>query len=311
MYKKMYGFSESPFNMTPNSRFFFQSARHTEALSTLVYAIRERKGFVVITGDVGAGKTTVCRALLNQLDTQTETALVTNTHLSAKDLLFTILDDFGVEYKPGSKARLLAQLNNYLITQIQEDKNVVLIIDEAQNLSASVLEEVRMLSNLETEHEKLIQIILLGQPELKDTLASNRLRQLRQRIAVFYHLPPLGPEDTRAYILHRLRVASSSDRQYFTDEAINLVYRFSQGVPRLINQICDSALLSGYIYGAEMIDEKIMQEVIKESPIAQIEEINKKTQKKMDDLGQESSNSQFLNMQISDVPVTKIETSFQ
>jgi len=270
MYYKFYGFNEAPFNLTPNSRFFFSSSKHTEALSTLIYAISERKGFVVITGDIGSGKTTVCRALINQLNGKTQTALITNTHMSGKDLLMTILDDFEVEYKSGSKSKLHSQLNQYLIEQLRNDNNVVLIIDEAQNLTPSVLEEIRMLSNLETENEKLIQIIFLGQPELKKKLALSRLEQLRQRIAVYYELKPLNEEDTRKYVYHRLKVASGTDRKYFTDEAMNLIYKFSQGVPRLVNQICDSALLSGYIYELEQVDEKILIEVIGESPMTQI-----------------------------------------
>jgi len=276
MYKAHFGFQESPFNMTPNPRFFFQSAKHTEALSTLTYAIQQRKGFVVITGEIGSGKTTVCRTLLNQLDNKTETALITNTHLSAKDLLATALEDFGVEYKPGSKARLLSQMNQYLIEQLTLDRNVVLIIDEAQNLSPSVLEEVRMLSNLETEQEKLIQIIFLGQPQLKDLLSLPRLEQLRQRIAVYYHLAPLSREDSDHYIRHRLKIASNSDKTFFTEAALEKVYEFSGGVPRLINQICDSALLSGFIYGQNVVDGNIVEEVIEESPMTQLKFSSKK-----------------------------------
>lgn len=270
MYNKFYGFQETPFNLTPNSRFFFESTKHAEALSTLIYAIKQRKGFVVITGEIGSGKTTVCRTLLNHLDSQTETALITNTHISGKDLLSTILEDLNVEHQPGSKSRLLSQLNHYLIEQLRRDKNVVLIIDEAQNLSSSVMEEIRMLSNLETENEKLIQIVFLGQPELKKKLALDRLEQLRQRIAVFYHLAPLDAEDTKKYILHRLKVACGSDQQFFTDAALDMIYEFSRGVPRLVNQICDSALLSGYIYETKLLDEKILSEVIRESPMTQI-----------------------------------------
>lgn len=289
MYNKFYGFQEAPFNLTPNSRYFFESIRHLEALSTLIYAIEHRKGFVVITGDIGSGKTTVCRTLLNKLNTRTKTALITNTHMSGKDLLCTILEDLEVDYIPGSKARLLAQLNSFLIEQLRNDCNVVLIVDEAQNLTTSVLEEIRMLSNLETENEKLIQIILLGQPELKEKLASNRLEQLRQRIAVFYHLIPLDIEDTKRYVRHRLKVASASQKEFFTEKALELVFDFSGGVPRLINQICDSALLSGYIYGLDMVDEKVLAEVITESPITQIAGGRPKLIKKMDDAEKEKT----------------------
>ena len=270
MYYKFFGFKEAPFNMTPNSRFFFESTKHTEALSTMIYAVEERKGFVVITGDIGSGKTTVCRTLLNKLNATTQTALITNTHLSGKDVLCNILDDLEVEYTPGSKSMLLSRLNLYLIEQLRNDQNVVVIIDEAQNLTPSVLEEVRMLSNLETENEKLIQIILLGQPELKKKLALPKLEQLRQRIAVFYHLAPLTKEETKNYILYRLKIASGSDRQYFTAEALNEIHHFSKGVPRLINSICDSALLNGFIYEKNIIDGALMREVIHESPTMQI-----------------------------------------
>ena len=202
----------------------------------------------------------------------------------------SILDDLDVEYNPGSKARLLSQLNNHLIEQIRVDKNVVLIIDEAQNLTPSVLEEVRMLSNLETDNEKLLQIIFLGQPELKKKLALNKLEQLRQRIAVFYHLSPLDFEDTKKYILHRLKVAGAPKREYFTDEAICRVYAFTKGVPRMINQICDSALLSGFIDGKNAIDAAIIEEVIQESPTMQIKNQSKEIIDKLDQIELEDLN---------------------
>jgi len=271
MYNEFYGFTESPFNMTPDSRFFFESAKHTEALSTLLYAIQERKGFVVVTGEIGSGKTTVCRTVLNRLGADIEFALVTNTHLGAKDLLSTILEDLGVEHNPGSKARLLSRLNAYLIGRLHEDKNVVLIIDEAQNLKPSVLEEVRMLSNLETESEKLIQIVFLGQPELKKKLALPRLEQLRQRIAVYFHLMPLSTQDAVAYIRHRLKIAcGNTEKELFTEQAMQIAAEFSNGVPRIINQVCDSALLSGYVKDQPVVDADLMEEVVSESPLAQI-----------------------------------------
>ena len=270
MYHKFYGFSEPPFNLTPNSKYFFSSAKHTEALSTLLYAVNERKGFVVLTGEIGSGKTTICRALLNQLDNKTQTALITHTHMSGKDLLISILDELEVEYTAGSKAKLHSQLNHYLIDQLRRNQNVVLIIDEAQNLTPSVLEEVRMLSNLETENEKLIQIVFIGQPELKGKLALGRLEQLRQRIAVYFHLSPLSYEETQEYIYHRLKVASGNDQKFFTEEAVELICEFSKGVPRLINQICDSALLTGYLYETKRIESRIVREVINESPMTQI-----------------------------------------
>jgi general secretion pathway protein A len=267
MYNKFFGFKENPFNLTPNSRFFFASHKHTEALDSLVYAINQRKGFVVITGEIGSGKTTVCRTLLSRLDRHTQVALITNTHLNSKDLLMMVMEDLGIEFSNGSKSTLLSQLNSYLIDQIKQDNNVVLIIDEAQNLKPAVLEEIRMLSNLETETEKLIQIILLGQPELKEKLALSRLEQLRQRIAVYFHLSPLTEAETTEYVLHRLKIASGSDHPYMTEEALNLVYQFSNGVPRLINQICDNAFLTGYVSEKPVIDGRIMKEVIEEAPM--------------------------------------------
>ena len=276
MYNNFYGFKENPFNLTPNSRFFYPSDKHVEALDSLAYAINQRKGFVVITGEIGSGKTTVCRTLLSRLDKHTQVALVTNTHLSSKDLLMTVMEDFGIEFQLGSKSKLLSQLNTYLIEQLQLDNNVVLIIDEAQNLKPSVLEEIRMLSNLETETEKLIQIILLGQPELKQKLALNRLEQLRQRISIYFHLSPLTKEESKKYVLHRLKVAGESEREYMTEQALNMIYQFSKGVPRLINQICDNAFLTGYVKEASVIDENILKEVIFESPLNQFTSENSK-----------------------------------
>ncbi|OGX51896.1 MAG: hypothetical protein A2306_06270 [Omnitrophica WOR_2 bacterium RIFOXYB2_FULL_38_16] len=270
MYTKFYGFKEQPFNLTPNPRFYYSSAKHMEALSTLIYAISERKGFVVVTGDIGSGKTTICRTLLSKLNSKVKTALITNTRLSVKDLLMTILEEFEVDFKPGSKSKLHSQLNAFLIEQLRRDNNVVLIIDEAQNLSAAVLEEVRMLSNLETESDKLIQIVFMGQPELKQKLALSRLEQLCQRIAAFYHLTPFNREDTAKYIQHRLNIASESEKKYFTEDAFDSIYGYSKGVPRLINQICDSALLTGYINETQMIDKKIVDEVIEEAPMTVI-----------------------------------------
>ncbi len=268
MYEKFYGFSEKPFNTTPDSKFFFPSSKHTEALNSLIYAIKERKGFVVITGEIGAGKTTVCRTLLNKLEPNTKVAIITNTHLSCKELTEETLRELEVEYAPGTKQKLLAQLNDYLIQQLALDINVVLIIDEAQNLGPQVLEEVRMFSNLETEKEKLIQIILLGQPQLKVKLENIKLVQFKQRVAVYYHLRSLNSEETRDYIFHRLKLVSLNGYDFFTPRAINLIYQYSKGIPRLINLVCDSALLSGYVYETNKITEKIIDEVIKERDLS-------------------------------------------
>jgi general secretion pathway protein A len=267
MYEKFYSFTEKPFNTTPDSKFFFPSDKHVEALNSLRYAIDERKGFVVITGEIGAGKTTVCRTLLNQLNLSTKVALITNTHLTARELIATILDEFEIEYKGGSKQKLLNLLNNFLIRQLSDDVNVVLIIDEAQNLTPTVLEEVRMLSNIETEKEKLLQIILLGQPSLKAKLENIKLEQFKQRIAVYYHLYSLTRAETEAYIKHRLKLVSPSEEvanSIFNFDAVHEIYNHTKGVPRLINLTCDSCLLSGYVLDTKNIDETMVKEVIRE-----------------------------------------------
>jgi len=264
MYEKFYDFSEKPFNASPDSKFFFPSAKHLEALNRLIYAINEKKGFVVITGEIGAGKTTVYRTLLNKLDLNTKVAVITNTHLTAKELIAEILDELEIEYQGGTKQKLLSQLNHYLIRQLSEDMKIVLIIDGAQNLTPKVLEEVRMLSNLETEKEKLIQIILVGQPQLKAKLEHPRLAQFKQRIAVYYHLYPLTKEEVQRYILHRLSLVSSNGLDIFSPGAVDLIYQHSGGIPRLINLICDSALLSGYIYETKSVGEEIVKAVVKE-----------------------------------------------
>lgn len=265
MYEKFYGFTDKPFNMTPDSKFFYPSAKHEEALNCLLLAISERNGFVVITGEIGSGKTTVCRTLLNRLDQATKVALVLNTHLGKKELLTTILEDLDIEYRSTSKTHLLRALNEYLLEQASKDVNVVLIIDEAQNLTPSVLEEVRMLSNLETETEKLIQIVLMGQPELRKKLALPKLEQFRQRVVFHYHLDPLGREEAGEYIKHRLKKSGNLAADIFDEEAINEIYKHSKGVPRLINVICHNALISGLVYETKTITKAIALEAIAEA----------------------------------------------
>jgi general secretion pathway protein A len=262
MYEKFYGFNTRPFNMTPDSDFFFASSKHEEAMNRLLLAISERNGFAVVTGDIGSGKTTICRTLLNKLDHTTRVALVLNTHLGKKELLTTILEDLGVEYRSTSKTHLLKALNRYLIEQLSKDVNVVLIIDEAQNLTPSVLEEVRMLSNLETEKEKLIQIVLMGQPELRKKLMGPKLEQFSQRIVFYYHLDPLGRQETKDYIIHRIKKAGRSDVAIFTENAIDEIYKYSNGVPRLVNLACHSALISGLVQDSRTITGAIAAEAM-------------------------------------------------
>ena len=266
MYEKFYGFTNKPFNLTPDSDFFFASSKHEEALNRLLLAISERNGFAVVTGEIGSGKTTVCRTLLNKLDSTTKVVLILNTYLSKKELLTTILEDLGVEYKSGSKTHLLSALNRYLIEQASRDINVVLMIDEAQNLTPSVLEEVRMLSNLETEKEKLIQIILIGQPELKKKLSNRKLEQFCQRIVFYYHLDPLSRNETEGYIKHRLEKAGNGNGSgsIFSYTALDKIYSFSKGIPRLINLACHNALIGGLVYESKEITGAITDEAIQE-----------------------------------------------
>ena len=264
MYEKFYGFTNRPFNLTPDSSFFYPSQKHEEALNRLLVAISQRNGFAVITGEIGSGKTTVCRALLNKLDPTTKVALILNTHLGKKELLTTILEDLGIEYKSSSKTYLLIALNNYLLEEASKEINVVLIIDEAQNLTPSVLEEIRMLSNLETENEKLLQIILIGQPELRRKLAHPKLEQFSQRIVVYYHLEPLDRQETEAYIKHRIKIAGCQNEDLFSPGAVEEVYKYSKGIPRLINLVCHNALINGLVYDSKQITNGVVNEAIQE-----------------------------------------------
>ena len=264
MYQEYFGFNKMPFNTTPDSRFFFPSSKHAEALASLIYAVSERKGFVVITGEVGAGKTTVCRTLLNRLDPATRVILITNTHITCDQLFEMLAAQLGLDAAGKDKARVIQMLNEYLLEQLAHDATVLLIIDEAQNLSAEVLEEVRMLSNLETERSKLLQIILLGQPELRRRLHLPELRQFRQRIVVTYHLSSLSLQETIQYVFYRLKVAGGVDKVKFTRRAINEIYQYSKGIPRLINSVCDRALLIAYVNDQHTIGAQVAGEAIDE-----------------------------------------------
>src|SRR5581483_5207494 len=255
MYESYYGFSEKPFSLTPDPKYLYRSQSHGDAFDLLQYAIRRREGFVVVTGDIGTGKTTLCRAVLEQIDRATFTALVLNPFLSEEDLLKRILQDFGVisrdDAKTGrlagvSKQELIDALNDFLLSLIPLKASAVLIIDEAQNLPLPLLEQIRILSNLETDKEKLLQIILVGQLNLQTLLRSPEMRQLDQRVSIRYQLQPLDEEAVGSYVSHRLTIAGSSASVSFTRKAIKKVHRLSGGIPRLINLICDRALLAGF-----------------------------------------------------------------
>jgi general secretion pathway protein A len=248
MYSAFFGIAEKPFAITPDPRYLYLGARHAEALAHLVYGINEAGGFIQLTGEVGTGKTTTIRSLLARTPGNAEIALIINPRLSPLEFLQTICEELGIgvpDAAIGNGKELVDQLNSYLLRAHAAGRRVVLIVDEAQNLSAEVLEQVRLLTNLETESQKLLQIILIGQPELRSLLERNDLRQLAQRVTARYHLEPLSREDTLAYVRHRLRVAGATS-DIFTRAALREVYRLSRGVPRVINVICDRALLAAY-----------------------------------------------------------------
>ncbi len=265
MYCDFYGFRESPFTITPNPRFIFLSKNHKEAFAHLLYGIRNHGGFIALTGEVGTGKTTVLRTLLGQLDeTDHRTALIFNPCLSALELLASINREFGLDCHSTSSAELLNALNQFLLRQNTEGRTVVLVIDEAQNLEPQVLEQIRLISNLETETDKLIQIVLAGQPELTRVLEQPQLRQLNQRVTVRYHLRPMDFDDTLAYIGHRLAIAGSRGAVLFTPSALKRIFRFSGGLPRLINILCDRVLLIGYTDERREITEGLVNTAITE-----------------------------------------------
>jgi general secretion pathway protein A len=260
MYLEFLGLREKPFSITSDPEFLYLSRRHREALSHMVYGIRERKGFVEITGEIGTGKTTLCKAVLRQLTPDTtRTALVLHSNLSELQLLQYIVQDFGLNPLRSSRVHLFNQLSEFLLEEASAGKNIVLIIDEAQNLSARLLEQIRMLSNLETDKEKLIQIVLVGQPQLRDKLKQPALEQLHQRIGVRYHVMPLEADEVKTYIEHRLKVAGSDGSMTWTEEALQEVFRCSKGVPRLINLICDRVLLACYVYRAKFVNDAIVR----------------------------------------------------
>ncbi len=262
MYLKFYGLAEKPFNTTPDPRFLYMTPGHREALAQLLYGTQERKGFIVLIGKVGTGKTTLLHALWQRLREQSAVSFVVNSTLPFDGLLEYVLEDLGITNAGASRAQRLIALNNFLIKRERDGQNTVLIIDEAQNLDVATLEQIRLLSNFETPRSKLLQILLVGQPELKTRLDLPELRQLKQRVGLRCQIPPLTLEETRAYIRTRLRIAGARDLGLFADSAVDRISAYAGGIPRLINTVCDHCLLFGYVDQKRRIDRQIVNQAI-------------------------------------------------
>ncbi|HUT25266.1 MAG TPA: AAA family ATPase [Sumerlaeia bacterium] len=259
MYKEFLGLEEPPFNLTPDPRFLYLSRHHREALASLIYGIKERKGFIALTGEIGSGKTTLCRAFLRELNPDAvNVALILNSFLDETELLRTVNDELAIPATGETRKELIDTLNQFLLDENAKGKTTVLIIDEAQNLTPAVLEQIRMLGNLETEANKLLQIVLIGQPQLADILALPELEQLAQRITVRFHIGPLKRDEIYHYIRHRLHVAGAKINISLTPAALNRIYHYSRGIPRRINLLCDRALLAAYVAGRFQIDAKMV-----------------------------------------------------
>ncbi len=259
-----FGLTEPPFDITPNPKFMFFSPKHREAYNHLMYGIRERKGFVQLTGEVGAGKTTLCRTILENLEERFSTALIFNPVMSADELIRAIAAEFSLPVNGLDRLEVVSVINQFLLQQVECGRETVLIIDEAQDLTEELLEQVRLLSNLETNSRKLLQIVLMGQPELRVRLNSHKLRQLRQRITVRYHLQPLNMAEVKQYVSHRLHLCGGNGTPCFTGPAFWRMHRYSGGIPRLINAVCDKALLAGYVHQKKRIGYSIVSRAVRE-----------------------------------------------
>src|SRR5688500_9426145 len=263
MYLDFYGLKEKPFNATPDPKFLYLTPGHREALAQLVYGVQEHKGFIVLTGEVGTGKTTLLQTLLQKIDANTAVAYVFNSTLPFADMLEYILEDYGVSKSAETAAARLMALNHFLIERRRSGQNTVLIIDEAQNLEPATLEQIRLLSNFETPTDKLLQILLVGQPELQERLQLPRLRQLKQRISLRCAIPPMTIDETRDYIRTRLRIAGARDLNIFAEPAVRRIAEYAGGIPRIVNIVCDHALLIGYADQTRQVRREIIDRAVK------------------------------------------------
>ena len=265
MYKKFFGLKENPFNVNPDPRYLFLTQHTQEALACLTYGIETRKGFILLTGEVGTGKTTLINKLLEWLHKERVcTAFVFNPRLSVSQFFDFMMNDFGIPCEVRQKGQMLMKLNQWLLERYQAGERAVLIVDEAQNLSPQMLEEIRLLTNLETSTEKLLQIVLAGQPELEQKLNQPQLRQLRQRITLRAKTRPLTVEETRGYIQERLRIAGGENTDIFSPEAVEAVHRFARGIPRITNLLCEHALVSSFVDHQNPVPAEIVEEVAKD-----------------------------------------------
>jgi len=261
MYEKFFGLKQKPFNLTPDPKFLYLGESHREALAHLVYGVRERKGFMVMTGEVGTGKTTLLHALLRNLGDDISTIFVFNPILDVKDFFKFVFIDLGIQIKDQTKGDYLLEFYQFLIESYRKNKNVVMIIDEAHNLNPFILEEIRLISNFETATDKLVQIILVGQPELSAILNRAKCRPLKQRISLWFFINPLNQSETGEYIKSRLRRAGMAN-SCFTENAVDEIFHYSRGIPRIINILCDNSLTNAYATDKQKIDENIVKEAI-------------------------------------------------
>lgn len=264
MYTDFFGLSAKPFELLPNPKFLYLSKGHRKALSYLQYGVQEHAGFTLLTGEVGSGKTTLLRDIINKISSDTTLAMVFNTRVDGHQLIAMINEDFGLPTEGKDKVQLINDLNDFLLEETSANRQPIIIIDEAQNLSTEALEEIRLLSNLEADNFKLVQIILVGQPELKQIIAKPSLRQLRQRISISCHLNPLNREESEEYIYHRLATVGNRDCVTFLDGVFDMIYKFSGGIPRLINLMCDFLLLSAFVEETREIDLELVKDAVNE-----------------------------------------------